>query len=825
MSSSTSGPLRLAEEYLVRGDVREALGIYQRISETEPSNLTIKSRLGEICALANQNSDAVRVLIDVARSHIRDGHSTEAVPALKKILALNLSDPDALMDVGSLCGRSGMSAEAERCYLQAADIYAGAGETEKLEGAYEMAAAVAPADAEVLMKLGAACHRSGRMVEAYRAFMKAAAEFNRRGDDSASLDAYGKALKVAPSGAEAGNAVAEVMKHLGLGESPGPVGRPRTAERPAPPLPFPHSMPPGEHASGPRVDAVRQAPKPEATDDELIVGKISKAELLFGFGRFDQAIALLKELVEMKPNDARIYRKLKDIYLRSEMPEEAAGAYRELARIYKAEGDDELAADCAASARRLCGLPVEALPESPSGAAQPSVVWQPVGRPKEPDLTLITPALPASPVTTTFSPPRHRTGSGEVHKEAEPSLPNAPDPMHQTPGSQPKIILSAPPTAPVRVSTPPLSAALDEPASLDDPPRASGSLDNEATSGPIDEPRSDQAGTSAVTHNLREETPSPPSLSASVPLRPAATKIQPAMKAGSGAAKTNAASITKSAKAGKSPSTLFGVQLDEGHQTKVVSSGARRYWIAAGVAIVVLAGSAGGYFLVRRNKARNNVVVQAVEAPPEPSPAESPVADAPLEVNVAPSEATAEKSGKTEEPSPTRKPPDQQPQRQNDYERPAVASSTPYATPITQQTPQPKPTPPPVIGPVSAAPGGGSGPSVAPGALARDLPSAPPPPTPGPTVRRAALMAGGEVLRRVEPNYPQAARAAHITGTVTVELGINEQGNVVSARATSGPGMLAGAAESAARGFKFKPITLDGVPVKSNRTVLFHFKE
>jgi len=58
-----------------------------------------------------------------------------------------------------------------------------------------------------------------------------------------------------------------------------------------------------------------------------------------------------------------------------------------------------------------------------------------------------------------------------------------------------------------------------------------------------------------------------------------------------------------------------------------------------------------------------------------------------------------------------------------------------------------------------------------------------------------------------------------------VELGINEQGNVTSARATSGPGMLAGAAESAARGFKFKPVTLDGVPVKSNRTILFHFKE
>src|SRR5262245_22507688 len=315
MSSSTSGPLRLAEEYLVRGDVKEALGIYQRISETEPTNLTINSRLGELCALANQNSDAVKVLADVARSHIREGRTTEASAVLKKILKLNLSDPDTLMDVAGLCGRSAMPAEAESCYLEAADLYSRIGETAKLEAAYEMAAAVSPANAELLMNLGAMCHRSGRFNDSYRAFMKAAGEFNRRGDDSAALDAYGKALKVAPSGAEAGNAVAEVMKHLGIGENPNAAGRSRTAERSAPPLTFPHAVASPEPAQVTRLDGARPAQKPEATDDELLVGKISKAELLFGFGRFDQAIALLKELVELKPNDPRVYRKLKDIYL------------------------------------------------------------------------------------------------------------------------------------------------------------------------------------------------------------------------------------------------------------------------------------------------------------------------------------------------------------------------------------------------------------------------------------------------------------------------------------------------------------------------------
>jgi protein TonB len=86
-------------------------------------------------------------------------------------------------------------------------------------------------------------------------------------------------------------------------------------------------------------------------------------------------------------------------------------------------------------------------------------------------------------------------------------------------------------------------------------------------------------------------------------------------------------------------------------------------------------------------------------------------------------------------------------------------------------------------------------------------------------------MGGGENIKRVAPVYPPAARAAHITGTVTVELAINEQGKVVSARAISGPALLTLAAESAARGFRYTPITVDGVAVKATRTVLFHFKE
>jgi protein TonB len=82
----------------------------------------------------------------------------------------------------------------------------------------------------------------------------------------------------------------------------------------------------------------------------------------------------------------------------------------------------------------------------------------------------------------------------------------------------------------------------------------------------------------------------------------------------------------------------------------------------------------------------------------------------------------------------------------------------------------------------------------------------------------------GGAVKRVEPAYPLTAKTARQTGVVTVEVTINEHGNVASARATSGPPLLREAAVSAARGWKFKPSTRAGLPVVTVTTIVFNFK-
>lgn len=82
----------------------------------------------------------------------------------------------------------------------------------------------------------------------------------------------------------------------------------------------------------------------------------------------------------------------------------------------------------------------------------------------------------------------------------------------------------------------------------------------------------------------------------------------------------------------------------------------------------------------------------------------------------------------------------------------------------------------------------------------------------------------GEALVRAQPVYPSIAKQINVTGEVRVEVIIDENGRVISAKAVSGHPALRSAAEDAARKWVFKPTLLDGKPVKQPGFLSFYFK-
>ena|ERR1041385_7725928 len=126
--------------------------------------------------------------------------------------------------------------------------------------------------------------------------------------------------------------------------------------------------------------------------------------------------------------------------------------------------------------------------------------------------------------------------------------------------------------------------------------------------------------------------------------------------------------------------------------------------------------------------------------------------------------------------------------------------------------------------PVAAGPGTGMAPTGP--AKINIAEEPPPPPEPKPTPPRAPISGGvlnGKAISLPKPAYPPIARQAHASGTVVVQVTIDENGNVISAHAVSGHPLLQAVAVAAARGARFSPTKLSGQPVKVTGVITYNF--
>jgi TonB family protein len=129
------------------------------------------------------------------------------------------------------------------------------------------------------------------------------------------------------------------------------------------------------------------------------------------------------------------------------------------------------------------------------------------------------------------------------------------------------------------------------------------------------------------------------------------------------------------------------------------------------------------------------------------------------------------------------------------------APSEPPSPPIVYGNEVSPPTPPPGAPPASPAE---------------------PPGTPK-IVRKAGGVLQGSAVKRVNPSYPEIAKQAQVSGSVVVEIVVDEEGNVIAAKALSGHPLLRDAAVEAARQWQFTPTQLQSESVKVVGTLTFNF--
>ena len=84
-------------------------------------------------------------------------------------------------------------------------------------------------------------------------------------------------------------------------------------------------------------------------------------------------------------------------------------------------------------------------------------------------------------------------------------------------------------------------------------------------------------------------------------------------------------------------------------------------------------------------------------------------------------------------------------------------------------------------------------------------------------------MAVGMLIHKVDPEYPRLAKAARISGIVTLKATISKTGEILDLHVECGPAILQEPSLKAIREWKYRPYLLRGEPVEVQTTIKITF--
>jgi protein TonB len=91
-------------------------------------------------------------------------------------------------------------------------------------------------------------------------------------------------------------------------------------------------------------------------------------------------------------------------------------------------------------------------------------------------------------------------------------------------------------------------------------------------------------------------------------------------------------------------------------------------------------------------------------------------------------------------------------------------------------------------------------------------------------VRMSSGTIGGKLIKRVEPQYPEAAKARRIQGQVLLGARVGTDGAVKQVHLLKGNPFLGAAAIDAVKRWRYEPMKLNGAPVEMDTNVMVEFK-
>ncbi|HSB08563.1 MAG TPA: tetratricopeptide repeat protein [Blastocatellia bacterium] len=385
--------LQVADAYARAGQTRKALEAYQKIADLDPSNTSVRMKLGEIYSRESMTEQAHEAFIMAGNEFLRKGDSEQALNANLKAIVINPDSRQALTAIATIYTQQGQIDRAINILCEAFERN--------------------PGDVELLTILGRTYLSAGMMDDAERTFLSLVEldknryhyllEVGRRflqiGDLDRAAEQIDGSIEVLIAKREEDKAIDFLRRvldrdinHVGAlkrlaeiflriredhnliatlnslveaamrnGEDVEAIAALKELSRLEPDEPLHlqrlYNLGVKDILDGDSHDVVRATGpldyRSAVFDDAFVIRQISEAEILAGHGQVDHSVEILTEILRHAPENVQVHMKLKDIYLRAGIMDKAAEQCLELARIHDGRGESARASDFSAEARQL----------------------------------------------------------------------------------------------------------------------------------------------------------------------------------------------------------------------------------------------------------------------------------------------------------------------------------------------------------------------------------------------------------------------------------------------------------------------------------------
>jgi tetratricopeptide (TPR) repeat protein len=409
--------LQVADAYARAGQTRKALEAYQKIADLDPSNTSVRMKLGDIYSREGMTEQSHDAFIMAGAEFLRKGDIEQALNANLKAIVINADSRQALTAIATIYTQQGQTDRAINLLCEAFERN--------------------PGDVELLTILGRTYLAAGMMDDAEQTFLslieldknrhhyllEVGRRFLQIGDFDRAAEQIDGCIEVLIAKREEDKAIDflrrvldKEMNHIGAlkrlaqvylriredhnlistlnslveaamrkGDEQEAIAALKELTRLEPDEPLHlqrlYNLGVQDIVEADSPDVVRATGpldfQSAAFDDTFVIRQISEAEILAGHGQVSHAVDILSQILVHAPENVQVHIKLKDIYLRAGVMDKASQECIRLAQIHEARGESARASDYLAEAHQLDPL-MESTPAVPARETSESQNFQSV---------------------------------------------------------------------------------------------------------------------------------------------------------------------------------------------------------------------------------------------------------------------------------------------------------------------------------------------------------------------------------------------------------------------------------------------------------------